>query len=189
RRGGRGGGAAALAADAAARIRGRTAARARDAPARQPGPARRGARARGAGIELGRRLSPCARGRGRPRPARARPRRLASHRARDPVGGFLLARAYRQAPGMNGKRDDGRKAKPAEDEGGSIPIDPELEAALREAMESVETEAAPAKPRASRAPDELHADPVSESEAEAVASRLREELADADERLLRLQAE
>jgi molecular chaperone GrpE len=35
----------------------------------------------------------------------------------------------------------------------------------------------------------LEAEPVSEGEAEAVASRLREELADADDRLLRLQAE
>ena len=35
----------------------------------------------------------------------------------------------------------------------------------------------------------LDAEPVSEGEAEAVASRLREELADADDRLLRLQAE
>ncbi len=74
---------------------------------------------------------------------------------------------------MSSKRDE---------EGGSIPIDPELEAALREAMESVETHAA-------RASGELQADPVSESEAEAVVARLREELADVDDRLLRLQAE
>ena len=92
---------------------------------------------------------------------------------------------------MSGKhRDEPRNPKPAADEGGSIPIDPELEAALREAMEAVdESEAAPAKARAARDPGLLDADPVSEAEAEAVASRLREELADTDDRLLRLQAE
>lgn len=89
---------------------------------------------------------------------------------------------------MSDKRDEGRKPKPAADEGGSIPIDPELEAALREAMEAVEEPKA-AKPRADREPGLLDAEPVSEREAEAVASRLREELADADDRLLRLQAE
>jgi molecular chaperone GrpE len=92
---------------------------------------------------------------------------------------------------MSGKhREEPRNPKPAADEGGSIPIDPELEAALREAMEAVdESEAAPAKARAARDPGLLDADPVSEAEAEAVASRLREELADTDDRLLRLQAE
>lgn len=89
---------------------------------------------------------------------------------------------------MSDKRDEGRKPKPAADEGGSIPIDPELEAALREAMEAVEEPKA-AKSRADREPGLLDAEPVSEREAEAVASRLREELADADDRLLRLQAE
>jgi molecular chaperone GrpE len=93
---------------------------------------------------------------------------------------------------MSGKRDESRKAKPEpDDEGGSIPIDPELEAALREAMESVPD------PRASGAKSQredprgeiLEHDPVSEGEAEAVASRLREELADTQDRLLRLQAE
>jgi molecular chaperone GrpE len=87
---------------------------------------------------------------------------------------------------MSNKREESRKP---DDEGGSIPIDPELEAALREAMESVEEPAAaPAKARASRAPA-LEAEPVPEGEAEAVASRLREELADTEDRLLRLQAE
>ena len=89
---------------------------------------------------------------------------------------------------MSGKRDDDRKPRPPEDEGGSIPIDPELAAALREAEESVgESGAAP--PRARTQSGVLDADPVSEKEAEAVASRLREELADSDDRLLRLQAE
>jgi molecular chaperone GrpE len=89
---------------------------------------------------------------------------------------------------MSAKRDDGRRPKPPEDEGGSIPIDPELAAALREAEEAVgESSAAP--PRAKTEAGVLDADPVSEKEAEAVASRLREELADSDDRLLRLQAE
>jgi molecular chaperone GrpE len=73
---------------------------------------------------------------------------------------------------MSRKRDE----KP-DDEGGSIPIDPELEAALREAMDSV------ADPRASAAQG------APEGEAEPGAARLREELADAQDRLLRLQAE
>ena len=93
---------------------------------------------------------------------------------------------------MSAKRDEGRKPQQAaEDDGGSIPIDPELEAALREAMESVgeSQNAPPPAPRSAREPGLLHAEPIPEGEAEAVASRLREELADADDRLLRLQAE
>ncbi len=91
---------------------------------------------------------------------------------------------------MSGNRDERRKATPDEDEGGTIPIDPELEAALREATEAVE-EPKLVEPKAPRARDlpVLDAEPVSEGEAEAVAARLREELADADDRLLRLQAE
>jgi molecular chaperone GrpE len=82
---------------------------------------------------------------------------------------------------MSSKRDESRKPNPAaDDEGGSIPIDPELAAALREAMDSVDE---------SRKSGILEADPVSQGEAEAVASRLREELADTQDRLLRLQAE
>jgi molecular chaperone GrpE len=93
---------------------------------------------------------------------------------------------------MSGKRDESRKVKPEpDDEGGSIPIDPELEAALREATESV------ADPRASASrgarPESgegtLESDPVPAGEAEAVVSRMRVELADAQDRLLRLQAE
>jgi molecular chaperone GrpE len=80
-------------------------------------------------------------------------------------------------------RDGSRNATPdPDDEGGSIPIDPELEAALREATESV------VDPRAATAPRAGSSDPVSEGEAEAAAS-LREELAGAQDRLLRLQAE
>lgn len=90
---------------------------------------------------------------------------------------------------MSGPRDEGRKPKPAADEGGSIPIDPELEAALREAMDAVEEPEVTARSRASRETGLLDAEPVSEVEAEAVASRLREELADTEDRLLRLQAE
>jgi molecular chaperone GrpE len=91
---------------------------------------------------------------------------------------------------MSGKRDENRRP-PTDDEGGSIPIDPELAAALREAMESVEDpqETAAKAARSEREPGVLDAEPVSEGEAEAVASRLREELADSDDRLLRLQAE
>jgi len=82
---------------------------------------------------------------------------------------------------MTGKRDDGRKARPEpDDEGGSIPIDPELEAALREATEAV------ADPRARAAGDPLESEPVSD---DAVVFRLREELAEAGDRQLRLQAE
>jgi molecular chaperone GrpE len=83
---------------------------------------------------------------------------------------------------MNGKRDDGRGARPEpDDEGGSIPIDPELEAALREATESV------ADPRARvAAGDPLESEPAAD---DAVSFRLREELAEAEDRLLRLQAE
>jgi len=94
---------------------------------------------------------------------------------------------------MTGKRDEPRQPRSAAYEGGSIPIDPELEAALREAMEAVaeseEVASEPSPSAARREPGVLHAEPVSEGEAEAVASRLREELADADDRLLRLQAE
>jgi molecular chaperone GrpE len=93
---------------------------------------------------------------------------------------------------MSGKRDESHKAKPApDDEGGSIPIDPELEAALREATESVADPGAPApkRPRVRSSEGILEAEPVSEAEAEAVASRMREELADTQDRLLRLQAE
>jgi molecular chaperone GrpE len=93
---------------------------------------------------------------------------------------------------MSGKRDESRKVKPApDDEGGSIPIDPELEAALREATESVADPRASAPKGARVASSEgiLESEPVSEAEAEAVASRMREELADTQDRLLRLQAE
>jgi len=92
---------------------------------------------------------------------------------------------------MNGKRDEKRKAGPDPDEGGSIPIDPELEAALREATESVADPraSAPKGPRAASSDGILESEPVPEAEAEAVAARLREELADTEDRLLRLQAE
>jgi molecular chaperone GrpE len=86
---------------------------------------------------------------------------------------------------MSGNRDPRRRPKPPSDEGGSIPIDPELEAALREAVDSVdEPQRAPA-----RDPDELQPERIPEGEAEAEVARLREELADVDDRLLRLQAE
>jgi molecular chaperone GrpE len=88
---------------------------------------------------------------------------------------------------MSSKRDEGRKHA-EDDEGGSIPIDPELEAALREAMESVgEPQAGAGKGRSAHGM--LESEPIAEGEAEAVAARLREELADADDKLLRLQAE
>src|SRR5262245_6790928 len=89
---------------------------------------------------------------------------------------------------MSGKRDEGRRPKPAADEGGSIPIDPELEAALREATEAVE-EDTPASPHEGGNAGLLDPEPLSEGEAEAVASRMREEIADTQDRLLRLQAE
>jgi molecular chaperone GrpE len=83
---------------------------------------------------------------------------------------------------MSVKRDESRKLREApEDDGGSIPIDPELEAALREAVAAVE-EPAPRKP-AEGGPES-----VPEGGAEGTAL-LREELADAQDRLLRLQAE
>jgi molecular chaperone GrpE len=93
---------------------------------------------------------------------------------------------------MSGKRDESRKVKPEpDDEGGSIPIDPELEAALREATESVADRraSAPKGARAASSEGILESEPVSEGEAEAVDSRMREELADTQDRLLRLQAE
>jgi len=78
---------------------------------------------------------------------------------------------------MNGKRDDRRKMRPdPDDEGGSIPIDPELEAALREATEAV----ADPRPKAAAGEGILEPEPVSGE---------REELAETRDRLLRLQAE
>jgi len=86
---------------------------------------------------------------------------------------------------MNGKRDDRRKMRPdPDDEGGSIPIDPELEAALREATESV----ADPRPKAAAGERILETEPVS-GEGEAVVAQLREALAETQDRLLRLQAE
>jgi len=94
---------------------------------------------------------------------------------------------------MSDKRDESRKARPEpDDEGGSIPIDPELEAALREATESVadpRVSSAAKDPRGASTEGILESEPVSEGEPEAVASRLRQELSDTKDRLLRLQAE
>ncbi len=86
---------------------------------------------------------------------------------------------------MSGTRDGGRKGGPApDDDGGSIPIDPELEAALREAMDSVaET------PRRGETESGDVAGSTPEAGAEDSVALLREELADAKERLLRLHAE
>ena len=82
---------------------------------------------------------------------------------------------------MTVKRDESRKPRPGQappdDDGGSIPIDPELEAALREAVAAVE-EPAPAARGAESA-----------GEGGGDAALLREELSDAQDRLLRLQAE
>jgi molecular chaperone GrpE len=91
---------------------------------------------------------------------------------------------------VSGKRDDDEVVPgPAEDEasGGSIPTDPELEAALRAAAEAV-GEGADDKPD----PHDdglLHADPIGEGEAEVLVFRLREELAEASDRTIRLQAD
>jgi molecular chaperone GrpE len=76
---------------------------------------------------------------------------------------------------MTAKRDDNRNPRQApEDEGGSIPIDPELEAALREAVAAVEEPAArPSGPAA----------------AEAASPELEAKLAETQDRMLRLQAE
>jgi len=85
---------------------------------------------------------------------------------------------------MSAKRDENRRPRQApDDEGGSIPIDPELEAALREAVAAVEDPAAARRPGGEGAPD---AEPAAEG-GEAVV--VREQLADAQDRLLRLQAE
>jgi molecular chaperone GrpE len=83
---------------------------------------------------------------------------------------------------MSAKRDENRRRQePPADDGGSIPIDPELEAALREAVASVE------EPSARRQPaDAGQTEPVPEG---GDAALLREQLADAQDRLLRLQAE
>ena len=81
---------------------------------------------------------------------------------------------------MSSVRDETHEEdRDLEGEGGSIPIDPELEAALREAVAAVEEPQAAAQARADHGPPLLDAEPVPEGEAEAVASRLREELADA----------
>jgi molecular chaperone GrpE len=86
---------------------------------------------------------------------------------------------------MSAKRDESRKLRqPPEDDGGSIPIDPELEAALREAVAAVEEPGAAARKSANEGVSD--AEPGAEGE-RAVA--LREQLADAQDRLLRLQAE
>ena len=92
---------------------------------------------------------------------------------------------------MSGMRDESRKVEPEpDDEGGSIPIDPELEAALREATESVADPrmSAPKGAHAESGEGILESEPVPEG-AETVVSRMREELADTRDRLLRLQAE
>lgn len=85
---------------------------------------------------------------------------------------------------MSAKRDENRRPQQApEDDGGSIPIDPELEAALREAVAAVEEPASARRPGGEAGPG---AEPALEG-GEAVV--LREQLADAQDRLLRLQAE
>jgi molecular chaperone GrpE len=94
---------------------------------------------------------------------------------------------------MTGKNDPNESNKSRwnlrtrpDDEGGSIPTDPELAAALREAAAAVE-EADDVEAAGDHGL--LDAEPVAEGTVEAVASRLREELAEAHERVLRLQAD
>jgi len=91
---------------------------------------------------------------------------------------------------VSGKRDEGWGTEaPPEDEpsGGSIPTDPELEAALRAAAEAVD-EAVDAKPEDD--PDGLlHGEPLDDEDPESRVRRLREELTELQDRSLRLQAD
>ena len=94
---------------------------------------------------------------------------------------------------MSGKGDESQAGDFPEDEpsGGSIPTDPELAAALRAAADSVSDDGKRESPAPAEAPGDglLHADPFEEGEAEALVFRLREELAEASDRTLRLQAD
>jgi molecular chaperone GrpE len=98
---------------------------------------------------------------------------------------------------VSGERDDGRAIDLPEEEGSgrSIPTDPELEEALRAAADAVDDDA-PAEEKPEPAPETnrmgdglLHADPIEPGEAEALVFRLREEVAEANDRALRLQAD
>jgi molecular chaperone GrpE len=93
---------------------------------------------------------------------------------------------------VSGRPDRGRRPGDASEEGDdlgrSIPTDPELEAALREAAAAVE-DYADGKREPEDPGDVLEAEPIAEGDALAVVSRLREELVDAGDRLLRLQAD
>lgn len=93
---------------------------------------------------------------------------------------------------MSGKRDDSGPIELSEDElsGGTIPTDPELEAALREAADAVPELAKPQAPAAAPAGDsELLLDDMVEADEDAELFRLREQVTDANDRLLRLQAD
>jgi molecular chaperone GrpE len=85
--------------------------------------------------------------------------------------------------------DEGIGFDEDEAEGGSIPTDPELAAALRAAAESVEETTRGAASSGASDDGLLHADPVDPANAEALVFRLREELAEAGDRTLRLQAD
>ena len=90
---------------------------------------------------------------------------------------------------MSGKSDrhDAGEPRGREPSGGSIAMDAELEQALREAVEAVERPER--KPEAGSDDDLLPHEPVDADEAEALVFRLREQLVESNERLLRLQAD
>lgn len=92
---------------------------------------------------------------------------------------------------MSRKADRNGKVTAAQDEeasGGSIAMDAELERALREAADAVEDTDAPRREIPGEA-DLLPHEPFDESGAEALVFRLREQVAESGERLLRLQAD
>ncbi len=98
---------------------------------------------------------------------------------------------------MSGKADSkGRAAGSGDEEsGGSIAMDAELEAALREAVAAVADPDDGSEPEGRAAPVDAPEDgllphePFDEGEAEALVFRLREQVAETNERLLRLQAD
>ena len=86
---------------------------------------------------------------------------------------------------MSDPNDPGKEAG-EEESGGTLPVDPEIEALMAEAAASLPD----SKPRKTEASgDELVLDEAVDAPAEAEVSRLQKEIAEANDRLLRLQAD
>ena len=86
---------------------------------------------------------------------------------------------------MSDPNDPGKEAG-EEESGGTLPVDPEIEALMAEAAASLPDP----KPRKTEASgDELLLDEAVDAPAEAEVSRLQKEIAEANDRLLRLQAD